>query len=91
MSVKTKSEEVFEHFLERNGLIFEKIKEDTSRRPDYLVGVSGLKLIFELKELDKDENFDIVRDASGPHIKSHSRTVGDHVRRRIHGSRRQIQ
>jgi hypothetical protein len=91
MSVKTRSEEVFEDFLERNGLVFEKIEEDTSPRPDYIVDVAGLKLVFELKELDRDENFGILRDPSAPHIRSHSRTIGDHVRRRIDGSRRQIQ
>ena len=91
MSLKTKSEELFENYLNRNGLVFEKIEEDTSPRPDYLVHIGNLDLIFELKEFDMDENFDVIGDPSRPDIKSSSRTLGDHVRRRIDGSRKQIQ
>jgi hypothetical protein len=55
--MKTKSEDLFERFLEANNVLFEKIKEDTSPRPDYLVSTGDLKLVFELKELAEDENF----------------------------------
>jgi len=48
-------------------------------------------VIFELKELSEDENFGVVKDPGYPHITSSSRTVGDHVRRRIQSSRKQIQ
>jgi hypothetical protein len=88
--MKTKSEETFESFLAANNLPFEKIKEDTTPRPDYLVSIGDLKLVFELKELAEDENFGVIADPAHPHIKSHSRTVGNHVRRRIEGSRKQI-
>lgn len=91
MSLKTKSEELFEAFLAANNLSFEKIKEDTTPRPDYLVSVGDTKIIFELKELAEDENFGVVKDPAYPHIKSHSRTLGDHVRRRIESSKKQIQ
>ena len=91
MSAKTKSEALFESFLVQNGLHFEKIEEGGSPRPDYLVIVGELKLIFELKELSHDDNFGVVKDSSRPDIKSHSRTLGDHIRRKIEGSRRQIQ
>jgi hypothetical protein len=53
--------------------------------------VGNLQLVFEVKELAEDKNFGVVKDPSMPDIKSHSRTVGDHVRRRIEGSKRQIQ
>ena len=89
--MKTKSEELFESFLKANNVPFEKIKEDTSPRPDYLVSIGDLKVVFELKELAEDENFAVVKDSAHPHIKSHSRTLGDHVRRRIEGSKKQIQ
>ena len=89
--MKTKSEELFEKFLVDNSIAFEKIKEDTTPRPDYLVTVGTAQIIFELKELAKDENFDVVKDPAYPHIKSHSRTLGDHVRRRIDASKKQIQ
>jgi len=89
--MKTKSEELFESFLDRNKLAFEKVQEDTTPRPDYLVSVGDTKIIFEVKELAEDENFGVVRDPASPCITSHSRTLGDHVRLRIEGSRKQIQ
>jgi len=89
--MKTKSEELFETFLADNNLTFERIKEDSSPRPDYLVSVGSAKIIFELKELAEDKNFGVVKDPARPHIKSYSRTVGDHVRRRIEGAKKQIQ
>src|SRR5437899_1572688 len=88
--MKTKSEELFEGFLIANNVQFQKIKEDTAPRPDYLVAVGALQLVFEVKELTEDDNFG-VKNSSMPHIESHSRTLGDHVRRRIEGSKRQIQ
>jgi hypothetical protein len=91
MSVKTKSEEVFETFLNKNGVRFDKIEEAASSRPDYLLHLEDLDVIFEVKELEKDDNFGVVSDQSSPHIKSHSRKIGDHVRRRIDGARRQVQ
>ena len=89
--MRTKSEALFEKFLDDNNLAFEEIKEDTTSRPDYLVSVGNAKIIFELKELAEDENFGVVKDPNHPHIKSSSRTIGDHVRRRIESSKKQIQ
>jgi hypothetical protein len=89
--VKTRSEELFEFFLTCNHLTFSKIEEETSHRPDYLVEAGTIKLIFEVKELTEDNNFGVVADPARPYIRSHSRTVGDHIRRRIEGSRKQIQ
>ena len=89
--MKTKSEALFEKFLDDNNLAFERIKEGATPRPDYLVSVGNTKITFELKELAEDEDFGVVRDPAHPHIKSHSRTLGDHVRRRIESSKKQIQ
>jgi hypothetical protein len=89
--MKTKSERLFEHFLTENGVPFEKIQEEGTPRPDYEVSLGNSRLIFELKELDEDENFGVVKDSTRPYIKSHSRTIGDHIRRRIERSRKQIQ
>ena len=89
--MKTKSESLFEGFLATNNLLFKKIEEDTASRPDYRVSVGGSEIIFELKELAEDGNFDVVKDPAHPHTKSSSRTVGDHIRRRIESSRKQIQ
>lgn len=89
--MKTKSETLFENFLAANNVRFEKIKEDTTPRPDYLVLVGSTQLIFEVKELAEDDYFGTIKDPAYPHIKSHSRTVGDHVRDRIERSKKQIQ
>jgi hypothetical protein len=89
--MQTKSEKLFEAFLTANDVPFEKIKEDTTPRPDYLVSIGDLKVVLELKELTEDERFGVVADPAYPQIKSNSRTVGDHVRRRIEGSKKQIQ
>jgi len=89
--MKTKSESFFEGFLATNNLPFEKIEEDTTPRPDYRVSVGGSGITFELKELAEDENFGVVKDPAHPHIKSSSRTLGDHIRRRIESSKKQIQ
>jgi hypothetical protein len=90
--MKTKSESLFEGFLATNNLPFEKIKEEeNTRTPDYRVSVGSAVIIFELKELAEDENFGVVKDSAYPHIKSSSRTLGDHIRRRIESSKKQIQ
>ena len=91
MSVNTKSEQVFELFCVTNEVAFEKIQESTSSRPDYLLHLDDLDLIFEVKELDEDKNFGVVTDPARPHLKTNSRTLGDHVRRRIEAARKQIQ
>jgi hypothetical protein len=89
--IKTKSENLFEEFLAANNLPFEKIEEDTTPRPDYCVSIGDSEIIFELKELAEDGNFGVVKDPAYPHIKSSSRTLGDHIRRRIESSKKQIQ
>lgn len=88
--MKTKSEGLFEGFLATNKLSFERIEVDTTPRPDYRVSVGGCEIIFELKELAEDGNFDVIKDPTFPHIKSSSRTMGDHIRRRIESSKKQI-
>ena len=77
--MKTTSELAFESFLRENNLTFEKIEETTTRRPDYLVQIGDVKLMFEIKELARDEDF-----AVG------TRTIGDHVRRKINEARGQV-
>jgi hypothetical protein len=89
--MKTTSEEMFEKFLTENNLPFEKIKEEDSPRPDYLVQVGELKLVFEVKELAEDENFGVLKNFLRPDIKVHSRTLGDHVRSKISDAKKQIQ
>ncbi len=89
--MKTKSEILFEEFLATHNLSFEKIDVDATPRPDYRVTVGYGEIIFELKELAEDGNFGVIKDPNFPHVKSSSRTVGDHIRRRIESSKKQIQ
>jgi hypothetical protein len=89
--MNTKSESLFEEFLASHSLRFEKILEDTTPRPDYRVFVGTGQIIFELKELSEDTNFSVIKDPAFPHIKSSSRTMGEHVRRRIESSKKQVQ
>ena len=84
-NIKTKSEEVFENFLIDNNLEFEKIKEENSARPDYLVKIGKFKMVFEIKELAEDENFKTEQFSLS------SRTVGEHIRKKIQEARKQIQ
>ena len=89
--MNTKSESLFEQFPDSHNLPFERILEDTTPRPDYRVFVGGGQIIFELKELSEDTNFGVVKDPAFPHLKSSSRTMGEHVRRRIESSKKQVQ
>ena len=89
--MKTKSETLFENWLAAQNLLFKKIQEATTPRPDYLVSVSDLQIVFELKELTEDGHFNVVKDPAYPNITSNSRILGDHVRRRIEHSKRQLQ
>ncbi len=87
--MRTTSEELFENFLTENDLYFEKIATATTPRPDYLVKAGELNIVFELKELTRDENFkiEVGKDLS-PLSK---RIVGDHIRSAINDARKQIQ
>lgn len=76
--LKTKSERTFERFLADNNLPIWKITEDGNPTPDYRVPLSGIELIFEVKELQKEDNFT---------MEEGSRTVGEHIRKRIHAER----
>jgi hypothetical protein len=81
---RTDSERIFEQFLRDNGIAFERVIETDSPRPDYAVTASGAKLLFEIKELDEDENFSLEP------LVGISRTMGDHIRRKIAAARRQV-
>ena len=88
---KNISEAAFETFLSENGLSFEPIEEASTPRPDYLVHVGQLKVIFEIKELAEDENFREVHDPASTIIRVHSRILGDHVRKKMSDAKKQLQ
>lgn len=92
MSIRTKSEEIFESFLKANGIRFNIIEEAETRRPDFQVYVGDSQIIFEVKELAEDKDFGVAIDSENPDSgTSWSGVVGSHIGRRIDGSRRQIQ
>jgi hypothetical protein len=77
MCQKTKSEAVFEEYLVAHNLRFDPIAVAHSPRPDYVVTIGSSKILFEVKELSEDENFQRTPLAVS------SRKVGDHIRRKI--------
>lgn len=79
---KTTSEVAFETFLSENGLPFEKVEEQDSPRPDYLVQIGATKVFFEVKQLVADDNFT---------MHGSTRTIGNHIRRKIVEARKQLQ
>jgi len=83
--MKTTSELELEKFLTENALPFERVEEQTTPRPDYLVRIGDLQLLFEVKEIAEDKNF--TRELP----KVYNRIIGDHVRSKITESRRQVQ
>ena len=83
--MKTTSEVQFEKFLRDNWLAFDRVKEQTTPRPDYLVQIGDAKVLFEVKEISEDENF-----TTGA-MRVHRRTLGDHVRAKIGEARQQMQ
>lgn len=85
MSKATRSESLFEQFLQLHGLHFERVPEEAEARPDYLVSVNEAKIALEIKELTRDEDF-----TRTPFAVS-SRKVGDHIRAKIGKSRKQLQ
>jgi hypothetical protein len=89
--VKTVSESAFESFLIKNSLPFEPIQQSDAPRPDYVVQVADLQIIFEVKELASDEDFREVKEPHSPLLRAHSRFIGDHVRAKISAAKKQIQ
>lgn len=77
----TRSEQLFEEFCRINRLEYERVAEGPSPTPDYTVDCDGQMIAFEVKQIDKDENFN--RPVS-------QRTVGDHLRAKIASARKQV-
>ena len=81
MAIKSKSETMFEEFCNLNKFQWQKIPECNKPTPDYKVTLNTQIVTFEVKQIDKDENFTYT---------SGTRTVGDHVRAKINEARTQI-
>lgn len=84
MNVKPKAEALFESFCDGHELLWEKITPGENRRPDYLLSMNGQSVYCEIKQIDKDSNFQKNDGVS-------SRTVGSHIRQKISDAKKQIQ
>ena len=84
----TTSEKALEDFLRASDLKFEKLKEEQGHStPDYKVQVSERELLFEVKEIAEDRNFEVDTDGRGF---SSSRCIGHHIRQRIGAAAKQL-
>lgn len=94
VSIETRSEEIFEQFLAANFIAFERIEETVNQRgahrPDYLVELPNLKLVFEVKELTDDAS-SRAKGTSQPNVALRGRTIGDQIRDRINRLKKQVQ
>jgi hypothetical protein len=87
--MNTKSEDLFEDFLNSNSVRFsriEEVQEKGARRPDYLVEIGDLRIVFEVKQLGDDEDDETCQLTGG-----WSSTPGAQLRQRINRSKKQIQ
>ena len=78
--MKTKSEALFERFLNENSLPICRLGEDGTPMPDYSVPICGSRIIFEVKELREDGGFDAEAGQQ-------SREVGKYIRQVIRDRR----
>lgn len=82
MTTKNVAEAVFEEFCASNNIACEKITEGSEPTPDYKVTLNGVCVVVEVKQIDKDDNFN--KDGV------HTSTLGSHIRKRIHDAREQL-
>ena len=80
MTTKTVAEEVFEEFCDSNNIACEKITEGSEATPDYKLTLNGVCVVVEVKQIDKDEDFN-------SKVSVCTRTVGSHIRNKIHDTR----
>ncbi|CAN0482069.1 unnamed protein product, partial [Phaeothamnion confervicola] len=79
---KTRSESLFERFLQTNGISFVPVPVEQRRTPDYCVYFDTQEIVFEVKEI-------VGERAWGSEV-VHSGVVGDAIRAKINDSRGQI-
>jgi hypothetical protein len=81
--MKTRSKILFERFLAENGLPFRPIPVGPGKTLDYGVTIGDVEIVLEVKEIVADRVWadDVV----------HSGTVGERIRQKINGSKRQMQ
>jgi len=88
MKNKTEAESLFEAFCSANNIKFLKIIEGPDPSPDYKIILNEMDIYIEVKQIDKDEYFD-VKIKNG--ISVGFRKVGKHVRKKIDQARKKRQ
>ena len=83
-TTKTKAEELFEEFCHSNNIACEKVIEGPEATPDFRVILNGLCVVVEVKQIDEDDDFSSKNGVS-------TRTVGSHLRNKIHDVRKRKQ
>ena len=92
MSRKTKSEQAFEDYCTAVGIVWTRIDESDTKRPDYSLEIDGRTVIAEVKEVDRnpeEQESDRQLEATG-FWKSLSNTTGQRVRKKISAASKQI-
>ena len=84
MTAKTEAEALFEEFCNSNNIACEKVIEGPEATPDYRVTLNGLCVVVEVKQIDEDDDFSTKNGVS-------TRTVGSHIRNKIHDVRKRKQ
>lgn len=84
MTRQTESEVLFEQFCTTHRLAAERIETGAEKSPDYLLRLNNMPVYFEIKQINADDSFQRPNGVS-------SRTIGDHVRAKIHEARKQLQ
>lgn len=80
---KTRSEILFERFLTKNLIPFRSIQVGPTRTPDYGVTISGIEIVFEVKEI-------VACHKWGDNV-VHGGKVGGRIRQKINSSKGQMQ
>lgn len=86
MISKTKSELIFELFCKLYDIKYAEIPKGTARTPDYVISLDGGEVFVEVKQIDKDENFQ-----NPKRYGVSTRTCGNHIRQMISSSKKQVQ
>ena len=84
MTSKPEAESLFESFCDKYEISWQKVSVEKNPTPDYIVLLNGQSIYFEVKQIDKDNNFMACGNIS-------SRITGAHIRQKILDSRKQIQ
>ena len=83
MTRKTKSEVLFEEFCECHQLDWAPVETGPAKTPDYRLRFGSTTVFVEIEQIESDDGLDPTGVSS--------RTVGDHVRRKIAEARKQLQ